>query len=72
MTITEELVEQFSKLDVAQQQRILSYVRIVTHTPHLQGESGTDILKSGGMFDAQSLDEMEVAIQTGCEGINWL
>lgn len=71
MTLTEQLIEVFEKLDAAQQQRLLSYARIMTQTPDIKGESGTSIVTATGFFDAQSLDEMEAAIKDGCEGIDW-
>ncbi len=71
MTMTEELLEHFSKLDVTQQRHILDVVRTATQTSNVRGESGQSILQSARLFDAQSLDEMETAINQGCEGIDW-
>ena len=71
MTLTDQLIEQFNKMDEAQQQRLLNFARILTRTPALKGESGASIVKATGYFDAQSLDEMEAAIADGCEEIDW-
>lgn len=71
MTLTDQLIEQFNKLDVAQQQRLLNFARILTNTPVIQGETGASIAAATGFFDTQSLDEMETAIEEGCEEIDW-
>lgn len=71
MTLIEQLIEQFNKMDEAQQQRLLNFARVLTRTPDIQGESGASIVKATGFFDAQSLDEMEAAIIEGCEEIDW-
>lgn len=71
MSITDDLIEEFRKLDEAQQQRLLNFARILAKTPAVKGESGTSIIQAVGFFDAQSLDEMEAAINEGCEEIDW-
>lgn len=71
MSLTEQLMEQFNKMDEAQQQRLLNFARILTKTPVIKGESGASIAAATGFFDAQSLDEMEAAIAEGCEEIDW-
>lgn len=65
MTMTDELIEQFNRLDEAQQQRLLNFARILTKTPKVQGEPGTSIVQAVGFFDAQALDEIEAAINEG-------
>lgn len=69
MTFSQQLIEQFNKLDEAQQQRLLNFARILTKTPVIKGEPGVSIAASTSFFDAQSLDEMEAAIAEGCEDI---
>lgn len=71
MTLSEQLIEQFNKMDEAQQERLLNFARILTKTPVIKGEPGTSIAAATGFFDAQSLDEMEAAIAEGCEEIDW-
>jgi hypothetical protein len=71
MTLTDELIERFNKMDEAQQQRLLNFARILIKTPVVKGESGVSIAGATGFFDAQSLDEMEAAIAEGCEEIDW-
>ena len=71
MTLTDQLIEQFNKMDEAQQQRLLNFARILAKTPVIRGESGANIITATGFFDAQSLDEMEAAIAEGCEEIDW-
>jgi hypothetical protein len=67
----EQLFTEIQKLDDIQQQRLLNYVRILTNTPKIEGESGVFIADAIGFFDAQSLDEMEEAIKEGCETVDW-
>ncbi len=67
MTRTEQLIEQFNKMDETQQQRLLNFARILTQTPNVKGESGASIVAATGFFDAESLDEMEAAIREGCK-----
>jgi hypothetical protein len=71
MTLTEQLIEQFNRLGEAQQQRLLNFARIMTQTPSVKGESGDSIVQAVGFFDIQALDEMEAAINEGCEEIDW-
>ena len=71
MTLTDQLIEQFNKMDESQQQRLLNFARVLTKTPDIRGESGASIINATGFFDTQSLDEMEAAIAEGCEGIDW-
>ena len=71
MTLTDQLLEQFNKLDEAQQERLLNFARILTKTPRVKGEPGERIAAATGFFDEQSLDEMEAAINEGCEEIDW-
>jgi len=66
MTLTDQLIEQFNKMDDVQQQRLLNFAHILTQTPVIRGESGASIVAATGFFDAQSLDEMEAAIAEGC------
>ncbi len=71
MTLADQLLEQFNKLDEAQQQRLLNFARILATTPSVKGEPGDRIVQAVGFFDTQSLDEMEAAINEGCEEIDW-
>lgn len=71
MTLIDQPLEQFNKMDEVQQQRLLNFARILTRTPALKGEAGASIVKATGFFDTQSLDEMEAAIAAGCEKIDW-
>ncbi|MCB9456840.1 MAG: hypothetical protein H6671_12715 [Anaerolineaceae bacterium] len=67
MNITDELIEQLNKLNEAQQQRLLNFARILAKTPAIKGEPGASIAAATGFFDADSLDEMEAALNAGCE-----
>jgi hypothetical protein len=71
MATTEELIEQFNKLDESQQQRLLNFARILSKTPVVRGEPGLSIIQATNFFDSESLDEMEAAINEGCEDIDW-
>lgn len=71
MTLTDQLIEQFNKMDAVQQQKLLDFARMITQTPVIQGESGASIIRATGLFDAQALDEIEAAIAEGCEEIDW-
>ena len=67
MTMADDLINQFNKLDEAQQQQLLNFARILAKTPNIKGEPGKSIVQAVGFFDAKSLDEMEAAINEGCE-----
>jgi hypothetical protein len=67
MTLRDQLIEEFNRLDEAQQQRLLNFARILTKTPAVKGESGISIITATGFFDSESLDEMEAAIRAGCD-----
>lgn len=71
MTLADQLIEQIKRMDEAQQQRLLNFARILAKTPVIKGESGASIINATGFFDAQSLNEMEAAIEEGCEEIDW-
>lgn len=71
MTVADQLLEQFNQLDESQQQRLLNFARILADTPQVAGEAGTSIVTATGYFDPQALDEMEAAIDDGCEEIDW-
>jgi len=70
VTLSEQLMEQFNKMDEAQQQRLLNFARILTNTPVIKGEAGVSIAAATGFFDAQSLDEMEAAIKE-VDNLRW-
>lgn len=70
MTLAEQLIAQFNKLDLAQQERLLNFARILSQTPTPRGELGASIIAATGFFDAQSLDEMESALGD-TEEIDW-
>ncbi len=70
-TRTKQLLEQFNSMDTAQQERLLNFARILTQTPTIRGESGKDIAAATNYFDAESLDEMEAAINADTEKIDW-
>ena len=71
MTVTEEIIQYLNQLDEGQQQSILNFARILANTPIIKGKSGKSIVGAVGFFDSQSLDEMETAIDEGCEQIDW-
>lgn len=71
MTVTEEIIQYLNQLDEGQQQSILNFARILANTPIIKGERGESIVEAVGFFDSQSLDEMEMAIDEGCEQIDW-
>jgi hypothetical protein len=43
VTLSEQLMEQFNKMNEAQQQRLLNFARILTQTPLIRGEPGASI-----------------------------
>lgn len=71
MTVSEQLIEAFSKMDEVQQQRLLNFARTIINEPVIRGEPGMSIATAAIFFDAQSLDEIEAAIAEGCEEIDW-
>lgn len=71
MTMKDILIDQFERLDSAQQQRLLNFARILAQTPQRRGESGADIIRAVGFFDPNALDEIEAAIDALTEDIDW-
>lgn len=71
MTLRDSLIDQFERLDSAQQQRLLNFARILAQTPQRRGESGTDIIRAVGFFDPHALDEIEAAIESLTEDVDW-
>ena len=69
--IPAELIEQYTKLDESQQERLLAYARILAKVHALKGESGASIVQAVGFFEPSALDEIETAIKTGTEDIDW-
>ena len=63
MSRSQQLLEQFNSMDNAQQERLLNFARSLTQNPIIRGESGKDIAAATGYFDAESLDEMQAAIE---------
>ncbi|MCA9905140.1 MAG: hypothetical protein KC547_14895 [Anaerolineae bacterium] len=59
----QELLEQIHKLDPAQQRRVLEFVQALAGTARVQGEKGSHILQSAGLFRAEDLDAIERAIE---------
>jgi|GEM_PF-6356264 len=70
MTLTEELLQTVEQLDDAQKQRLLNFARILANTSQIKGEPGESIIQATGFFDADSLDEIEAAINDA-DGIDW-
>lgn len=71
MTLADQLIEQINNMDEIQQQQLLNFARTLSKKPLIAGESGSHIIQSTALFDAQSLDEIETAISEGCEEIDW-
>lgn len=71
MTRIHELIQHFEQLDTTQQNYLLNYARILTQTPVIKGESGESLVATPRLFDDEALDEMQSAIDSDCEEIDW-
>lgn len=47
VTLSEQLIEQFNKMDEVQKQRLLNFARILTKTPAIRGEPGASVFFTG-------------------------
>lgn len=70
MTITDELLQTLNQLNEAQKQRLLNFARVLANTSQVQGESGKSIIQATGFFDADALQEIEIAIAEA-DRIDW-
>lgn len=66
-----ELLSEVNRLTPEQQRRVLSFARALSQVGEVRGESGASLIATIGMFGADDLDEMQRAIDEGCEGIDW-
>jgi hypothetical protein len=65
--MTPEDRELFEKLDAAQQQRVLEFVRSLSEP---QGVPGSSLLRFAGMIPLDDLEKMAQAIEEDCERID--
>jgi hypothetical protein len=72
MKLRDQLLEQFEQLKPEQQEYLLDFARVLANKPGtIRGETGASIVQAVGYFDAQSLNEIEAAIMSGTEEIDW-
>jgi hypothetical protein len=84
-TLEQELIQQVDQLPRAKQVQVLEFARELagsTSSQHmvpglhaasdepLHGQPGSELLKFAGLFPPEDLDEIERAIEEGCESIN--
>jgi len=67
--LDDELSELYEELPAPQQQRVLEFVRELL-TRQLPGLPGTTLAAFGGRIPADVLQQMQVAIEEGCETVN--
>lgn len=68
-TITQEIIEQVSKLSPELQRRVLDYARTL-EPERVKGVSGKDLLRFAGTISKEDLQLMAQAIEEGCEQID--
>lgn len=68
-TLKKELIENFDSLPFALQQQVLYFVRALKLTSKV-GNPGKDLLDLAGAIDTEDLQEIEDAIEDGCERID--
>lgn len=71
MTLSAQLIAVFEQLDERRQQLLLDFARTLAGPPAVKGEPGARLAQATGYFDPQSLDEIEAAINEGCERVDW-
>lgn len=68
-SIHDEITKQLDRMPVAEQRRVLDFAHAVGNSGR-GGESGTELLRFAGLFDADSIREMKKAIESGCERVD--
>ncbi len=73
MTTLERIIETVERMPEDVQQRVLNFVEAMSerHSAIQKERSGTRLLQFIGVFDKVSLQQMEEAIEDGCERIDW-
>ena len=66
--IEQEIIERISKLDAEKQKRVLEFVRSLALSPGIPGEELIARAHQAN-FDPTDLEEMQRAINEGCERI---
>ncbi len=67
--LAKEVLDTITRLPEAQQLHVLEFARsLQAEAP--EGEPGTEYLQFAGLFPPEVCDEMERAIEEGCERIN--
>jgi predicted nucleic acid-binding protein len=64
-----EAAERMQELPESQQRHVLEIVRALQQTAP-EGEPGSNLLQFAGLFPPEDCDEIEKAIEEGCESIN--
>lgn len=71
MTIGDAIAFEVSRLSEPQQQRVLEYTRsIETPAAVPAGVRPADLSRLVGLFPATDLDDIQRAIEDGCEGVD--
>ncbi len=68
-SLDKDILEEINKLGIEDQHRVLTFVRSLAG-PTLKGISGKELLQFSGFIDKKDLQEMEEAIEKGCEQVN--
>ncbi len=68
-SVIQEVVEEMERLGPAEQQQMLEYVRSLAAVP-VRGMPGRAMLRFAGSIPAADLDEIEAAIEEGCERVD--
>lgn len=75
-SIRDEVLRELEKLDAADQQRVMDFVRALVSielrgTPGAErGTPGAELARFSGALSEESVDEMMAAIEDGCERID--
>ncbi len=64
-----EVAERMHELPESQQRHVLGFVRALQQAEP-EGEPGRNLLQFAGLFPPEDCDEIERAVEEGCESIN--
>ncbi|MDH3207949.1 MAG: hypothetical protein OEO79_15190 [Gemmatimonadota bacterium] len=67
-SVKDILYREIARLDEDDRRRVLEYARSLGRTP--RGVSGASLLPLAGSVSASDVDEIEAAIEEGCETVN--
>ena len=66
----QELLHDFETLSERDKREVLSFVAKLKGSKLPKGTPGKKLLKFAGLFDAESIKQMEEAIEEGCEQVS--